>query len=171
VFFTTVYGAGLRIAEGCRLQTKDIDAARGVIHVLGKGDKERLVMLSPRLLCTLRRYWHMERPPQPWLFASRQGGPLRDETARKALHLATAEAGINKNITPHVLRHSFATHLLEQGTDLRIIQVVLGHSHVHTTERYSRRSTSSTVSTGGNRCGPCGDDRNDTASGRYTVFV
>jgi integrase/recombinase XerD len=143
VFFTTVYGTGLRLHEACRLETGDIDAARRVIHVRhGKGDKDRLVMLSPRLLHILREYWRVERPPQPWLFASRMGGPLNDATARHALRLATATAGLGKRVTPHVLRHSFATHLLEQGTELRVIQVLLGHSQIRTTTRYVRVATS-----------------------------
>jgi site-specific recombinase XerD len=142
VFFTTVYGTGLRVREACRLETRDIDAPRGVIHVRqGKGDKDRLVMLSPRLLHILREYWRVERPPQPWLFASRRGGPLSDDTARHALRLATAAAGLGKHVTPHVLRHSFATHLLEHGTELRIIQVLLGHSQIRTTTRYARVAT------------------------------
>jgi site-specific recombinase XerD len=143
VFFTTVYGTGLRVREACQLQTRDVDAARGVIHVRqGKGDKDRLVMLSARLLHLLREYWKVERPPQPWLFASLRGGPLNAVTARHALRLATAAAGLAKRVTPHVLRHSFATHLLEQGTELRVIQVLLGHSEIRTTTRYTRVATS-----------------------------
>lgn len=139
VFFTTVYAAGLRIGEACRLETRDIDAARGVIHVRGaKGGKERLVMLSPQLLGLLRTYWKQVRPPAPWLFASRTGTHLAADVARKALKRAASEAGLNnKKVTPHVLRHSFATHLLERGTDLRVIQVLLGHSSIKSTTRYA----------------------------------
>jgi len=142
VFFTTVYAAGLRISEACRLETRDIDAARSVIHVRGaKGGKERLVMLSPQLLGLLRAYWKQVRPPAPWLFASRTGSHLAAGVARKALKRAAVQAGLGKkNVTPHVLRHSFATHLLERGTDLRLIQVLLGHSSIKSTTRYARVS-------------------------------
>lgn len=143
VFFTTVYATGLRVREACRLETRDIDAARSVIHVRhGKGHKERFVMLSPRLLVILRAYWSLERPPAPWLFASSTSGRcLNADMARKALKLAAAKAGVEKKVTPHVLRHSFATHLLDGGTDLRVIQVLLGHGSIKTTTRYARVST------------------------------
>lgn len=143
VLFTTVYAAGLRISEACALETRDLDAAREVIHVRhGKGDKERLVMLSPRLLTILRAYWRQERPPAPYLFTGRTGNPLRPETARNALRLASASAGLDRRkLTPHVLRHSFATHLLDGGTDLRVIQVLLGHAKIETTTRYVSVST------------------------------
>jgi integrase/recombinase XerD len=141
VFFTTVYATGLRISEACHLETGDVDAARGVIRIRGKGGKERLVPLKPRLLAILRAYWRTERPPAPWLFAANTGGHLHKETARTALKSAAAAAGLTKRATPHILRHSFATHLLEKETDLRIIQVLLGHSHIGTTTRYARVST------------------------------
>ncbi len=143
VFFTTVYATGLRVSEAARLETRDIDARRNVIHVRhGKGQKERFVMLSPRLLTILRAYWSLERPPAPWLFASNTGeGHLSPTTARHALGRAAAKAGIGKKVTPHVLRHSFATHLLEGGTDLRVIQVLLGHGSIKSTTRYARVST------------------------------
>ncbi|HEX7672187.1 MAG TPA: site-specific integrase [Polyangiaceae bacterium] len=141
VFFTTVYAAGLRVGEACRLETRDIDASRGVIHVRkSKGGKERLVMLSPRLYLVLREYWSLVRPPAPWLFAGRTGRHLSPEVARHALAGAATAAKLTKKITPHVLRHSFATHLLEEGTDLRVIQVLLGHSSIKTTTRYARVS-------------------------------
>jgi site-specific recombinase XerD len=141
VLFTTIYATGLRISEGCSLETGDIDAARGVIQIRGKGDKERLVMLSPQLLPILRAYWRQERPRAPYLFTGRTGRPLNSDVARSALRLAKAQAGLDKNVTPHVLRHSFATHLLDKGTDLRIIQALLGHERIETTTRYVRVST------------------------------
>ena len=121
------------------VETRDIDAQRGVIHVRGgKGGKERLVMLSPQLLALLRAYWKRERPAAPWLFASRTGTHLAPEVARKALKRAAQQAKLDKKkVTPHVLRHSFATHLLESGTDLRVIQVLLGHSSIKSTTRYA----------------------------------
>jgi len=140
--FTTAYAAGLRIREASRLETRDIHAARGVLHVrYGKGGKERFVMLSPRLLMVLREYWRVERPPAPYLFASRvTGKPVDPDTARAALYGAVAEAGLTKKVTPHTLRHSFATHLLERGTDVRVIQVLLGHANIRTTMLYTRVS-------------------------------
>jgi site-specific recombinase XerD len=143
VFFTTLYATGLRLKEACHLKTSDIDAARGVIHVrLAKGGKERLVMLSPTLLAILRAYWKQERPPEPYLFPTKTEKPLDPDMARRVLHRAATAAGLNsKQVTPHVLRHSFATELLENGTDLRVIQVLLGHDNIQTTTRYARVST------------------------------
>jgi integrase/recombinase XerD len=139
--FTVMYATGLRIGEACRLQTGDIDAARGVIHVRRfKGGRERLVMLSPRLLHLLRAYWKHERPPAPWLFAGRTGKPLAPGVARAAFGHAKAAAGLRRRATPHSLRHSFATHLLEGGTDLRTIQGLLGHGSIRSTARYARAS-------------------------------
>ena len=143
VFFTTVYATGVRLSEGSLLKITDIDAARDVIHVRkGKGDKERLVMLGQRLLGILRAYWALVRPPVPWLFVSKTGGPLNPDTARSALRRAAAKAGLTKRVTPHVLRHSFATHLLESGTDLRVIQILLGHADIRSTTRYAAVSAS-----------------------------
>jgi site-specific recombinase XerD len=138
-----LYGAGLRIAEVLALEVTDIDGARGVIRVRhGKGDRAREAKLSSNLYQWLRRYWADERPPRPYIFASRHTGrPPRAETVRRALEMAAEEAGIHKRVTPHVLRHSFATHLLDIGTDLRVIQVMLGHRSVRTTARYTRVST------------------------------
>lgn len=142
MFFTTVYATGLRVTEACLLETRDIDAARGVIHVRhGKGKKERLVGLHSRLLAILRAYWKRERPAAPWLFTSRRGNHLSAETARTAIKHAREKAAIDKRVTPHVLRHSFASYLLDAGTDLRIIQVLLGHADIKSTARYARVST------------------------------
>jgi site-specific recombinase XerD len=142
VFFTTLYATGLRLNEACHLKTTDIDAARGVIHVrLAKGGKERLVMLSPKLLVILRAYWKQERPAAPYLFPTKTKRPLDPDMARRVLHRAAAAAGLlSKQVTPHVLRHSFATELLESGADLRVIQVLLGHDNIQTTTRYARVS-------------------------------
>jgi integrase/recombinase XerD len=142
VLFTTVYATGLRISEACLLGTGDIDASRGVIHVRNtKGGKERLVMLSPRLLKVLRAYWVVERPVAPYLFTSRfNGKPVHPSSARRALKKAARAAGLEKKVSPHVLRHSFATHLLEHGTDMRVIQVLLGHASIQTTTLYARVS-------------------------------
>ncbi len=141
VLFTTQYACGLRIAEACRLKTSDIDAVQRVVRVRGKGDRERLVVLSPRLLEILRTYWKQVRPTPPWLFASGNGGHVNAGVAFRAFHGATQAAGLDaKRLTPHVLRHSFATHLLESGTELRIIQVLLGHTSIESTTIYTRVS-------------------------------
>lgn len=135
-----LYGAGLRVAEALALEVSDIDGARGVLRVRhGKGDKPREAKLSPTLYTALRRYWARERPPLPYLFASRRTGqPPCHKTVRAALQLAADKAGLKKHTTPHVLRHSFATHLLEDGTDVRVIQHMLGHASITTTARYTR---------------------------------
>jgi integrase/recombinase XerD len=138
-----MYGAGLRIGEAIRLQVGDIDAARKILRVRrGKGGKSREVMLSPKLLVALRTYWRAERPALPYLFASpRTGKPVSADTVRAAIKRARAHAGIKKAVTPHMLRHCFATHLLDNGTDVRVIQHLLGHAGVDTTMRYTKVST------------------------------
>ncbi|HVZ32881.1 MAG TPA: tyrosine-type recombinase/integrase [Polyangiaceae bacterium] len=141
VFFTTLYATGLRLREASHLEVGDVDSARGLIHVRhAKGQRERLVMLSPRLLAILRAYWKQERPARPYLFPTKAGKPLDPDFARRVLHQAAKAAGLTK-VTPQVLRHSFATHLLDGGTKLRIIQVLLGHDSIRTTTRYARVST------------------------------
>jgi integrase/recombinase XerD len=144
VFCTLLYATGLRLREALALETRDIDAKRGVIIVRhGKGARQRLVMLSPRLYAVLRAYWAQERPPAPYLFSRKETGrPVSVDAVRKAMRQASEAAGIEKRrITPHLLRHSFATQLLEYGTDLRTIQVLLGHSSIVTTVRYARVGT------------------------------
>ena len=136
------YGAGLRITEACRLRPEDIDSARRLIHVRqGKGRKDRYVMLGDRLLEILRGYWRQVRPQGDWLFPGRKAGkPITRDTVEKALKVAAVRAKLRKKVTPHLLRHSFATHLLEAGTDIRVIQVLLGHSSIRTTARYTQVS-------------------------------
>ncbi len=135
-----MYGAGLRIAEALALEVGDIDGARGVIRVRhGKGDKAREAKLSPSLYHWLRAYWRRERPPLPYLFASSRTGKLPEpKTVRQALAAAAKQAWIKKRVTPHVLRHSFATHLLEHGTDVRVVGALLGHASLKSTARYAR---------------------------------
>lgn len=143
VFFALIYATGLRINEARHLETSDIDALRGVIHVRhGKGGGQRMVMLSPKLLEMLRDYWRYDRPTPPLLFSTRNGKPLCAETARRALLCAAAMAGIGKVVTPHMLRHGFATKLLENKEDLRTIQVLLGHKSIQSTTLYTQVSAS-----------------------------
>jgi site-specific recombinase XerD len=134
-----LYGAGLRITEALALEVTDIDGARGVIRVRrGKGRKAREAKLSPSLYRWLRRYWYEQRPALPYLFARRATGrPPTDQTMRHALALAAKQAWISKHVTPHVLRHSFATHLLEHGTDVRVLAALLGHASLASTARYA----------------------------------
>jgi len=140
---TTAYGAGLRVAEVARLAVADIDSARMVIRIeQGKGGKDRYVMLSAQLLQILRAYWRIARPGR-WLFPGRgMAQPVNVATLQAACRRATREARLSKPVTVHTLRHSFATHLLEAGTDIRIIQVLLGHAHLSTTARYTQVATS-----------------------------
>lgn len=133
-----MYGTGLRVSEAIRLTIRDIDSERGVIQVTcGKGGKPRQVQLSERLCQWLRQYWARERPPVPYLFANPQGQLPTKGTMQKVLKLAAEQAGIKKRVTPHVLRHCFATHLLEEGTDLRVVSALLGHASISTTARYT----------------------------------
>ena len=139
---TTAYGAGLRVGEVARLQVSAIDSRRMLIRVEhGKGGKDRCVMLSAQLLQILRAYWRLARPGL-WLFPGREAGePVSVAALQDACRTATRRAELSKPVTVHVLRHSFATHLLESGTDIRIIQVLLGHAHLSTTARYAQVAT------------------------------
>jgi integrase/recombinase XerD len=155
----TTYAAGLRIGEACSLRTTDLDSTRGLIHIRGgKGGRDRYVMLSPQLLLFLRQYWKLERAPQESIGEKKNEpkdatvgallfpgdtwtGFVSDDAVRKALHEAADRLGLKKRVTPHILRHSFATHLLEAGEDIRTIQVLLGHRSIRTTARYAQVST------------------------------
>jgi integrase/recombinase XerD len=136
---TTAYAAGLRAAEAVRLKVCDIDSGRMMLRVeQGKGGKDRYAMLSPQLLTILRGYWRMVRP-RHWLFPGRdEDRPIDPQVLHAACRSACKAAGLAKRVTVHTLRHSFATHLLEAGTDIRIIQVLLGHNNLSTTARYTR---------------------------------
>jgi integrase/recombinase XerD len=139
---TTAYSAGLRVSEVVALRIADIDSRRMVIRIEhGKGGKDRYVMLSPQLLTILRAYWRLTKPAH-WLFPGRDDGqPVCAATLQAACRTAAREAEIDKVVTVHILRHSFATHLLESGTDIRIIQVLLGHARLMTTAIYTRVAT------------------------------
>lgn len=139
------YGAGLRVSEACSLRIDDIDSKRKLIHVRsGKGNKDRYVMLGDRVLELLRAYYVHAKPKGPYLFPAGKNGsrltPTTDKAVREALKKVREKAGINKRITPHTLRHAFATHLLEAGGDVRTIQFLLGHSSLRSTERYTHLS-------------------------------
>ena len=136
---TTAYAAGLRASEAVSLKVADIDSSRMLIQVRhGKGAKDRTVMLSPQLLAILRTYWRLARPRE-WLFPGRdESKPIDVQVLHAACRSATKAAGLAKRVTVHTLRHSFATHLLESGVDIRIIQVLLGHNSLSTTARYTR---------------------------------
>jgi site-specific recombinase XerD len=137
----TGYAAGLRINEACRLQVPDLDSKRMLLHVRHpKGGRERYTLLSPRLLRVLRDYWRLGRPPL-WLFPGPTAAePVSADVARRAFAHACLAAGLTKHCTPHALRHSFATHLLEAGVDLAVPQKLLGHSSIRTTARYTHVS-------------------------------
>jgi site-specific recombinase XerD len=138
----TAYAAGLRLSEVVALRVEDIDSRRMVLRVRqGKGRKDREVMLSPRLLTVLRRYWQVVRPPGDYLFPGRDPDrPISHSAVQRICKAALRASGLKKRISPHSLRHSFATHLLEAGADVRTIQVLLGHSHLSTTARYTHIS-------------------------------
>jgi integrase/recombinase XerD len=139
---SVAYGAGLRAAEVVALKVSDIDSKRMVIRVeQGKGRKDRYVMLSPHLLDLLRAWWKAGRP-QGWLFPGRDRvQPLTTRQLNRACHAAAHMAEINKRVSLHTLRHSFAPHLLEQNADIRVIQVLLGHAKLDTTALYTRVAT------------------------------
>jgi integrase/recombinase XerD len=157
--FGAAYGAGLRVAEVAALTVAAIDSPRMMIRVeQGKGRKDRHAMLSPRLLDLLRDWWRIARP-RAWLFPGRD--PVLPLTARqlnRACHAAAAMAELKKRVTPHTLRHSVATHLLEQNIDIRVIQVLLGHAKLDTTALYTRVATTTirAVTSPLDRLGPLG---------------
>jgi len=145
---TTCYAAGLRISEAVRLLPGAIDSQRMVLRVeQGKGQKDRYVMLSPKLLAILREWWRLSRP-QHWLFpGDRPGRPITMHAVASACREAQQRCGIRKPITPHSLRHAFAVHLLEAGTDIRTIQLLLGHRSLATTARYLCVATTTVCAT------------------------
>lgn len=139
VALTTAYATGMRVSEVVAVEVRNIDSGRMVIRIEhGKGGKDRYVMLSAQLLGILRAYWKLTRP-QRFLFPGRDPDTAVNVTVlHAACRSACAAAGIDKKVSVHTLRHSFATHLLEQGTDIRIIQALLGHNNLSTTARYTR---------------------------------
>lgn len=142
VLLTVLYSAGIRLGEVCRLRVEDIDSSRMLLHIQqGKGHKDRFAPLSPTALDLLRQWWRATRPVG--LLFPNKNDPSRSicpDTVQRAVKVAARKAGITKRISPRTLRHSFATHLMEQGTSMRVIQVLLGHAHSRTTETYTHVS-------------------------------
>ena len=138
VCLNTIYACGLRLLEGTQLRVKDIDSDRKMIHVVqGKGSKDRYGPLPDRTLMLLRQHWITHRNSD-WMFPSRSGdGPMSESGLQRAFQAALHESGVHKDASVHTLRHSYATHLLEAGVDLRIIQVYLGHASPSTTAIYT----------------------------------
>ncbi len=139
---TSIYACGLRVSEVTHLRIQDIDSRRMLIHVQqGKGRKDRIVPLSERLLDLLREYWTVYRP-EGWLFPGPWSDrPITASSVRNACYKICRDAGLKKKLSPHSLRHAFATHLLEDGTDLRTVQLLLGHRSLSTTSLYTHVST------------------------------
>jgi integrase/recombinase XerD len=138
----TCYAAGLRISEACALRVEDIDSVRMVLRVrYAKGSKQRYTVLSKQLLAVLRAYWKLQRPPE-WLFPGQGKRPhVSTDAVRQVFRRACDQVGLGKWCTPHTLRHTFATHLLESGTELVVIQALLGHSTIKTTTVYTHVRT------------------------------
>lgn len=138
VLLMTIYAAGLRVSEACALKVSDIDSKRMTLRIeQSKGAKDRYSLLSPRLLTDLRKYWQLERPGT-WLFPAPRSPdkPMHPHTAQKIYYAARDRAGIKKRVGIHGLRHAFATHLLEGGTEVHTIQRLMGHGDIQTTLRY-----------------------------------
>jgi integrase/recombinase XerD len=149
-FFSLIYDVGLRISEAIHLKVGDIDRAREIIRIFGKGSKERQVKLGNCTYALLQSYWREVRAKEPrsgpiakesLLFSNGQGAPISRFAARRALTEAALKAGIAKRVNPHCLRHSYAVHQLEAGTDLRVVQVQLGHDSIRSTQVYLHVST------------------------------
>lgn len=138
---TTCYAGGLRVSELSQLRVTDIDSQRMSIHIReGKGKKDRLVPLSERLLVLLRQYWRHTHP-ETWLFPGmKPGHPIKPRSIQRICTGVWEAAGSQRHVTPHTLRHSFATHLLDAGVNVRVIQLLLGHSSVRTTQNYTHLS-------------------------------
>jgi integrase/recombinase XerD len=156
VCLTTIYACGLRLLEGVHLQVKDIDSQRNMLHIcLAKGGKDRYVPLPDACLTMLRRHWQTHRNPkwlfpaprEDWLNPDRTSKPMDHSGLQRAFHAAVRQSGIHKKATVHTLRHSYATHLLEAGVNLRIIQLYLGHASPSTTAIYTHLTSVTQVQT------------------------
>jgi site-specific recombinase XerD len=139
--FSLQYGAGLRVGEACSLEVGDIDSARMLLRIRHSKGHPREVPMSARLLTALRTYWRAERPAQPMMFPGRlTGRPLTRAAVKQALDPVVQAAAIDRHVTTHTLRHSYATHMLDAGADLRTVQVLLGHAYVSSTTHYTQLS-------------------------------
>jgi site-specific recombinase XerD len=139
--FSLLYGAGLRLDEALHLRNEDIDSRRMVLRIPHTKSQPREVPMSDRVLKALRDYWREERPQGPLLFPGRgTGRPLTQNAVKLALNTIEKQAGLDKHVNPHCLRHSYATHLLDTGADLRTVQMLLGHSSLASTAHYTRLS-------------------------------
>jgi integrase/recombinase XerD len=136
-----MYACGLRISEATRLEVGSVDRARQVLRIIGKGDKERLVALPEPVLKALEQLWRRHRNRR-WLFPNRRGdGPLDRRVLSQSFAAAAAAAGLRPGASPHALRHSYATRLIENGVDIRIVQILLGHARLATTAIYTHLTT------------------------------
>jgi integrase/recombinase XerD len=134
--FRLMYACGLRIGEAAKVEVTDIESARGMLRVIGKGDKERRVPLPDAMLTELRRIWSTHHNPR-WVTPDRSGtGPVSKNALWRTFRLAVRAAGIKRAVSPHSLRHSYATRLLEQGVEARVVQILLGHVNIATTAVY-----------------------------------
>jgi integrase/recombinase XerD len=141
-----MYACGLRISEAATLQIGAIDSANLLLRIIGKGDKQRLVPLPAPILDDLRSLWRTHRHPR-WLFPSRDGAnPVNQQVLARTFRAAARAANIKQPITPHSLRHSYATRLLEQGVDTRVVQILLGHANIATTAIYTHLTEPTRVS-------------------------
>ena len=136
-----MYACGLRISEASRLEISAVDRANHVLRIIGKGDKERLAPLPQPILDELGHLWRTHRNPR-WLFPNRRGdAPLDNSVLWQTFAAATAAAGIQRKVTPHTLRHSYATRLIENGVDIRVVQILLGHASITSTAIYTHLTT------------------------------
>jgi integrase/recombinase XerD len=141
-----MYACGLRISEAATLEISAIDSANLQLRIIGKGDRERLVPLPQPVLDDLRSFWKTHRNPR-WLFPVHSGaGPANQQTLRRTFQDAARAAGITRRVTPHALRHSYATRLLESGVDTRVVQILLGHVHIATTAIYTHLTEPTRIS-------------------------
>ena len=144
-----MYSCGLRISEAATLQIGAIDSANLQLRIIGKGDRERRVPLPQPVLTDLRLVWKTHHNPR-WLFPDRSGaGPANLQVLRRTFHLAACEAGVTRRVTPHALRHSYATRLLENGVDTRVVQILLGRAHIATTAIYAHLTEPTRILIGG----------------------
>jgi site-specific recombinase XerD len=138
--FALIYACGLRISEAVELPVSAVDSKQMLLQVIGKGNKQRALPLAQPVLIMLREVWKIHRNPQ-WLFADRGGtSHLPRSTARSAFNAARETCGFDDRFTPHTLRHSFATQLLERGVNIRVVQILLGHASIHATQTYTHLS-------------------------------